>query len=233
MIKTLKILGALLTYPTEDMIKVLPEMMEELVSEKWLPEKSLHEISKLAEALQSEDIYDLQETYVALFDRTPSLSLYMFEHIHGDSRDRGQALVDLDEVYRDTGLYNDSEHTPDYLPLFLEYLALLPAGEAKENLEGPSDVFVALAARLKKRDSLYSSVIEALPVLCGRKPDKDLVRKALETADGHIPSQKEMDDVWEEQFAMEVSSATAGADGDCPKAREMLARMENLEEVRQ
>lgn len=209
----------------------LPEMMGILRQEKWVPEKHRAQVEELCEHMQSADIYDLQEDYVALFDRTPSLSLYLFEHIHGDSRDRGQALVDLDNIYREAGLHNNSEHTPDYLPLFLEYLATLPIEQAKENLQGPVDVLAALAARLKQRGSKYACIFEALPLLGGREPDHDAVRKALEMADGRMPGQKEMDMVWEEQFALQA--LPEGAESGCPKARDILARMETVKETRQ
>jgi nitrate reductase delta subunit len=86
--------------------------------------------------LEQRDLLDLQEDYVALFDRTPSLSLHLFEHVHGDSRDRGQAMVDLMKVYEEAGLFIDTEETPDYLPLFTEYLATLSSQEASDTVGG-------------------------------------------------------------------------------------------------
>jgi nitrate reductase delta subunit len=228
--KTLKVLGLLLTYPCEEMMDALDDMEKALNEESWLPEKNFNEISALFDKFRNTDIYDLQEDYVALFDRTPSLSLYLFEHIHGDSRERGQALVDLDALYKESKLMNFSEHTPDYLPLFLEYLSLLPSEQAWESLSGPVDVIAALAARLEKRGSLYARVLEALPVLCGTKPDKTVVKNALAAADGSLPDLEEVDATWEEQFALE--NPLNGNDSGCPKAREILARMEeNIEEV--
>jgi nitrate reductase delta subunit len=103
-----------------------------LKAEKWLSEKhsGLWNFSR-RDAFR--DLLDLQEDYVALFDRTPSLVLHLFEHIHGDSRDRGQALVDLLKVYEDAGLFMTSDETPDYLPLFAEYVSTLPHKDSLGN----------------------------------------------------------------------------------------------------
>ena len=90
---------------------------------------------RLLTELANGDLYDLQERYVLLFDRTRSLSLHLFEHVHGESRDRGQAMVDLQEQYARANLEVSAAELPDFLPLFLEYLSTLPAKEACETLE--------------------------------------------------------------------------------------------------
>ena len=92
--RTLKILGFFLTYPAETHREVLDECRMFLKKENWLPERSLLDLERFMQQFEARDLLDLQEDYVALFDRTPSLSLHLFEHIHGDSRERGQALVD-------------------------------------------------------------------------------------------------------------------------------------------
>jgi nitrate reductase delta subunit len=84
--------------------------------------------------MKSRDLLDLQEDYVALFDRTPSLSLHLFEHIHGDSRDRGQALADLLKVYEDAGLFMTPEETPDYLTPFCRICFNITHKEASETI---------------------------------------------------------------------------------------------------
>jgi nitrate reductase delta subunit len=166
---------------------------------------------------------DAQEDYVSLFDRTPSLSLHLFEHVHGDSRDRGPALVDLDSLYRERGLENLSEHTPDYLPMFLEYLSLLPVEEARETLDGAVDVIAVIGERLKKRGSAYAVLFDALEEAASRKPDPKKLQGALKADEGLPMSAEEMDKAWEEQFAFADIKPDQG--GGCPQAEEMLARM--------
>lgn len=148
--KTLKILGALLTYPSTDLVKALPEFQGILKKETWLPDESLKALDHLVEWMVGEDLLDLQEEFVALFDRTPSLCLHLFEHVHGDSRDRGQALVDLSGVYKDAGLLINTEEMPDFLPLFLEYLSVIEVEEAAQNLGEIANVLGVLSGRLKK-----------------------------------------------------------------------------------
>lgn len=223
--KTLKILGHLLTYPAADLVRALPECRMLLEKEKWLPRESLKALGRLMDWMAAQDLLDLQEEYVALFDRTPSLCLHLFEHVHGDSRDRGQALVDLAEVYKDAGLIINTEEMPDYLPLFLEYLSVIEAEESRRNLGEIANVLGVLAGRLRNRQSPYAAVFEALIEAATRKPDRKAVEEALKDAAGKVSTFEELDQSWEEQNAFENSLQTTGQDAGCPKAEEMLARM--------
>jgi nitrate reductase delta subunit len=221
--KTLKILGLLLTYPDENMVQAAGDIAQVLEAEQWLPKKSLEGIQKLLGHFKSSDLFDLQEEYVLLFDRTPSLSLHLFEHIHGDSRDRGPAMVDLDTVYREASLHNASDETPDYLPLFLEYLSILPPENAQDDLKGAIDVIAAIGERVKKRESLYAHVFEGLIAASKQAPDEKNLRRAMEIDAGALPSAEALDEVWEAQFAFDNPM---GKDTDgCPKAKDMLARI--------
>lgn len=224
--RTLKVLGFLLTYPTPDHLEVLDECREILKKEKWLPERALTALDGLMRYLQEMDILTLQEEYVALFDRTPSLCLHLFEHIHGDSRDRGQALVDLMNVYNDAGLELKTEELPDYLPLFLEYLSVIETEQARHDLNGLVEILAVIGKRLENRDSAYAAIFDALIDAAGRKPDEAALQRALKEKDGTPLSIEEMDKIWEEQHAFENSLQTTGQDmGGCPKADEMLARI--------
>ena len=225
--KTLKILGAFLTYPSAGLIKALPECRTLLEKEKWVPGSSLKALDHLMDWMSGQDLLDLQEEFVALFDRTPSLCLHLFEHVHGDSRDRGQALVDLSEVYKDAGLIINTEEMPDFLPLFLEYLSVIEAEEARQNLGEIANVLGVLAGRLSNRQSPYAAVFEALIEAAAHKPDAKAVEEALKEAAGSASTFEELDASWKEQNAFENSLQTTGQDmdGGCPKAEEMLARM--------
>ena len=143
--------------------------------------------------------------------------------MHGDSRDRGQALVDLDMLYRERGLANASEHTPDYLPMFLEYLALLPVEAARDNLAGAVEVIAALGARLKKRQSRYACLFDALQGAAASQPDPAKLQAALAADAGDVPSTEALDAAWQEQFAL---AAIEEGSANCPKIEEMLARMQ-------
>lgn len=225
--KTLKILGCFLTYPTQDMVNALPEFRSILAKEKWLSEDSIKSLDRLMDWMTGQDLLDLQEDYVALFDRTPSLCLHLFEHVHGDSRDRGQALVDLSEVYKDAGLLINTEEMPDFLPLFLEYLSVIDVEEARQNLGETANVLGVLSGRLKNRQSPYKVVFEGLVEAASTKPDPKAVEEALKEAAGSASTFDELDEIWEEQNAFDNSLQTTGVDTDagCPIAEDMLARM--------
>ncbi len=225
--KTLKILGCLLSYPSQEKIAAFPEFKEILAQEKWLPVKSLEALDRLMDWAKQQDLLDLQEEYVSLFDRTPSLCLHLFEHVHGDSRDRGQALVNLLELYKEAGLTINTKEMPDYLPMFLEYLSIIDIEEGRQNLGEIVNILGAIAARLQNRQSLYFSVFEALIEASSCKPDKNAVTKALADATGKVSTFDELDKAWEEQNAFENSLQTTGQDigSGCPRAEEMLARM--------
>ncbi len=220
--KTLKIISLLLTYPRQEWVGDCGAMLEIIKEENWLPEEGQKNLSALIAYLQETDILDLQEGYVDLFDRTSSLSLHLFEHIHGDSRDRGAALVDLSDVYAEEGFDVTGGETPDYLPLFLEFLSLIEPEKAGEYLGDVVNVIGIISERLEKRESPYGRAFEALIEMGAIKPDKEAIAKALEVADGTASSLDDMDEAWEERPAFD---GAISPDGSCPSAREMLARM--------
>ena len=123
MTKTFKVLSILLTYPTQNWLGAVPEFEEVLRVEKVLPAESLTEVAAFLKELQAVDPMEAQARYVRLFDQTLALSLHLFEHVHGDSRERGQAMVDLLKMYEDKGLFIGTKELPDHIPLFLEFLS--------------------------------------------------------------------------------------------------------------
>jgi nitrate reductase delta subunit len=161
MAKTFKILSALLSYPTQEVQEAAPLLRRELRQEGLLSPSAESKIVELVDAVEAADLYDLQERYVDLFDRGRSLSLYLFEHVHGESRDRGQAMIDLKSLYERRGLAIDSRELPDYLPLFLEFLSMLPFDEARRLLGQTAHIVEALAGRLEKRKSPYAQALRA------------------------------------------------------------------------
>ncbi len=126
-----------------------------LEREAVLPRAERRALALLIDDLAAGDLMDMQERYILLFDRTRALSLHLFEHVHGESRDRGQAMVDLIKVYEDGGYTPTVTELPDFLPLFLEFAATRTAAEAIELIGQPGHVFAALRERLRKRSSPY------------------------------------------------------------------------------
>jgi nitrate reductase delta subunit len=198
--KTFKILGLLLSYPEAAWLSRLGDCERVLLQEDVLPRKQLSAVLAFVAELKGADIYDLQEDYVATFDRGRSHCLHLFEHVHGDSRDRGQAMVNLAAAYEDKGLYIDGGELPDYLPLFLEFLSMCPADEALALLSEPIDIIATVGARLERRDSPYAALFGALIALSKVRPDSGRIRKALaESSEDN--SLEALDKEWEEAAA--------------------------------
>ena len=163
--RTYRMLAALLSYPTEDLQAATADIASALDAEAIIPAPQRTAIAVLLHELATADIYELQERYFALFDRSRSLSLHLFEHIHGESRDRGQAMADLIALYASHGLEMRSGELPDFLPLFLEFLSLLPRSEAQSMLGEAAAILRALADRLARRGTNYAAVMQALAEL--------------------------------------------------------------------
>lgn len=197
--RTFKVLSALLTYPTAELQQAAAEIRETVQSEALIPARIRAQLGPLVDELQNRDLYDLQERYVLLFDRTRSLSLHLFEHVHGESRDRGQAMIDLKTQYEQAGLLMAAGELPDFLPLFLEYLAMLPARDACEMLGQPAHIFAALAERLRKRQSSYEGVFRALIALAGIRPRDEEVSALLQSPDPDATDLAALDAAWEDE----------------------------------
>ena len=151
-------LSALLLYPEQALIDSLGEIDAIL---KETPE--LHApVRLLLDTLAKEELITLQENYVATFDRNPSHSLHLFEHIHGESRDRGQAMVDLMEEYKKHGLEMCGDDLPDYVPLFLEFLSQLDKEEAERLLSDAVHVLAHVGRKLAANNSPYAGVFDAI-----------------------------------------------------------------------
>ena len=199
MAKTFKVLSALLCYPTTELQQAAAEMRAILSTEVLVAGQSRRALDLLIDDVAAGDIYDLQERYVLLFDRTRALSLHLFEHVHGESRDRGQAMVDLQELYAKSGLANGTSELPDFLPLFLEFLATRPVAEACETLGQTAHILTAIAERLRKRQSSYESVFRALVTLAAEKPAGDVVAALLAGPDPDADDLVALDAAWEDE----------------------------------
>lgn len=168
---TYRALSALLSYPDEEMIVALPEISGALAP---LP-GAQQRLAPLLAWLMENSLVTVQESYVATFDRSRALSLYLFEHVHGESRERGEALLDLLREYQRHGFEPDdregsAREMPDYLPLFLEFLGQLPPDGAGVLLADAVHVIALLHERLQERGSPYAPLLALLVELSPEKP---------------------------------------------------------------
>ncbi|MDE1467524.1 nitrate reductase molybdenum cofactor assembly chaperone [Aurantiacibacter sp. D1-12] len=221
--KSLHLLSLLLQYPSLELQTVAVEIGRRLASDTALSEAAVAALDPLLTRLATSDIYDAQETYVELFDRGRAHSLHLFEHVHGESRDRGQAMVDLRERYLAAGLEPTGNELPDYLPLFLDYCSTLPDDAAREMLAEPGVVLVALAARLAEKQSDYAPLFVLLCDIAGVEMDEE-AKNALPPADD--PEDLEaLDAQWEEEEIRFGAEAAPDPNAACPKVGEMLDQM--------
>lgn len=166
---SLRVLARLLSYPDAELRSHLPGMREALRAEGAITARRLAELDALMDALASTDPLDTEAAYVQLFDRGRSTSLHLFEHVHGDSRDRGPAMIDLAQTYDKAGLFLVPGELPDYLPVVLEFASTQPLREARDFLGEIAHIFNALFSALQERTSPYASVIGTLLELAGEK----------------------------------------------------------------
>jgi nitrate reductase delta subunit len=223
MIVTYKVLSALLSYPTAELQAAARQMNLAIHAERLLLPQHRASVGALIDEIAGSDLLDVQAQYVDLFDRTRSLSLHMFEHVHGESRDRGQAMVSLLERYQQAGLDVCRNELPDYIPLFLEFLSTQPEAEARAALAEPVHIFQALGERLKKRSSNYGAVLEALAALAQTVPPREVLEELSNQQMEDPMDFDALDKAWEEA---EVRFGPGDAGSDCPRASEMLRRMQ-------
>jgi len=210
-----KALGALLHYPSAELQQAVPEIVQALREEAKLPRSLLDAVCRFAAEIAEGDLLEVQERWVWLFDRSRRLALHLHEHSYGESRDRGQAMVDLAMAYRLHGFELASSETPDYLPLFLEFLSQIPEAPARRYLSDATDIIEALRIRLAERDSPYTILLEAVLAFSGRPANEEEV-EAILTSEPEDPQDfEQLDRQWAEE-AVEFSAGSAL--GSCPMA---------------
>ena len=149
----LKVISLLLDYPTEQLVAGRAELAQAIAASREISPAQRSALVELLELICDNDLMDGQEHYGALFGRGRSLSLLMFEHVHGESRDRGQAMVDLMAQYEAAGFFIGIKELPDYIPLYLEFLATREDLEAREGLADVAHLLTLLATRPVARES--------------------------------------------------------------------------------
>ena len=203
---TLKVLSLLLSYPEAEMLTALDEMAAVIEQEMRLPRDNKKQLLALINSYLGADLLDLQEHYVALFDRGRYVSLHIFEHVHGESRDRGQAMVDLLQMYEAHGFEMSTHELPDYIPLFLEFLAQQDQATAIKFLQDAMPVLSLLGARLAERGSEFQAIFDALEGIAGEPEGVDKIRQqaVTETPDETL---LHMDEIWEEEAVSFMGAA--------------------------
>ena len=201
--KSLRVLAALLGYPDAQMRSHLREMRELLRDEHALSDSRLSELDALMAALEGADPLQAESDYVELFDRGRGTSLHLFEHVHGDSRERGPAMIDLGQTYESAGMVLTEGELPDYLPAVLEFVSTQPVREAKAFLGEMSHIFNAIFGALQHRKSAHACVLGALIELAGER--------AQAVASIRPPVEEALDESWAEPVVFDGCSSKGQA----------------------
>lgn len=187
----LKVIGLLMEYPDE----LLWECKEDALA---LIRRDAPMLTDFTRNLLNAPLLDKQAEWCEGFDRGRTTSLLLFEHVHAESRDRGQAMVDLLAEYEKVGLQLDCRELPDYLPLYLEYLSVLPDDQAKEGLLNVAPILALLGGRLKQREAPWYALFDTLLQLAGSTLSSDSVTKQVNSEE-RDDTRQALDAVWEEE----------------------------------
>jgi nitrate reductase delta subunit len=193
---TLRVLARLLSYPDAALREHLDELRQALRHEAALQPARQAEIEALIDSIATQGALDAEADYVQLFDSGRRTSLHLFEHVHGDSRDRGPAMIDLAQTFEAAGLYLDEGEMPDHLPVVLEYASTQPQREAQALLAEMAHIFNVIFSALDKRRSRYASAVGALIELAGEK-----------AAPVNLPDEAPIDESWTEPAAFDGCSS--------------------------
>ena len=203
---TLRVLARLLDYPGAGMRANLREMRGILHRERALGAPRLAELDALMTSIERQSAIDAEADYVQLFDSGRRTSLHLFEHVHGDSRDRGPAMIDLAQTYEKAGLYLAEGAMPDHLPAVLEFVSTQPPAEARAFLGEVAHILNVVFNALDKRGSRYASVLGALLELAGEK-----------TRPVQVPEEEPLDETWAEPAAFEGCATRGQSRPDQPQ----------------
>ena len=194
--KSLRVLALLLGYPDAELRAHLSELRAALHAERALSASRLTELDALIATLGRKAVLEVESDYVELFDRGRATSLHLFEHVHGDSRDRGPAMIDLTKTYEQAGLFLGEGELPDFVPVVLQFTSTLAPRQAREFLGEMGHIFNAIFAALQKRESPYACVLGALLELAGEK-----------ASPVEVAADEPIDAIWEEPVVFDGCSS--------------------------
>ncbi|MBL4853681.1 nitrate reductase molybdenum cofactor assembly chaperone [bacterium AH-315-J19] len=207
--RSLRVLSRLLVYPSAEVLGQMDALKDVLREDGFLKAGTLKKLTAFMDEYAGTDLMDAQETYVELFDRGRAHCLHLFEHVHGESRFRGQAMIDLSDRYAEKGLVIGVGELPDYLPVFLEFISICEPDEGLETLAQAAPVIATIGEKLKRQKSGYANVFKAITELSGAKLKEADIKKAADAALPNIKTLDELDEEWKEPEAFGDDCNTA------------------------
>lgn len=212
---TLRTLAALLRYPNAELRAHTTELRDALHRERALNAQRLSELDRLLHRLTHADAMQIEADYVDTFDRSRRTALHLFEHVHGDSRDRGPAMVDLAQTYARAGLLLAHGELPDHLAVVLEFASTQPPRQARAFLSETAHIVRAIFSALVERQSAYASVLAAVLELAGERAERV-----------DLPEEITLDEAWAEPAAFGGCSTAGQAKPGQPQPIHILRRKE-------
>lgn len=203
--KVLRVLSLLMDYPTKELVAAKKDLIS-FISSAQLEDSYKDAVTEFIAQRCAMDLLEWQSEYDGLFERGRSLSLLLFEHVHGESRDRGQAMVNLNQQYKTAGLELAANELPDYIPLYLEFLSTQGEENGRLGLQEIAHILALLACRLQERQNNYAAVFEALLQLSTVEIDLADIQRQL-AGEKRDDTPEALDKVWEEE------AVTFGAEG--------------------
>ena len=217
--RILKVISLLMDYPSAELQQARDELQQAIDASREISREQRTALTSLLTRLADSDLMDIQEGYNEMFERGRFLSLLLFEHVHGESRDRGQAMVDLMAQYEAAGFAIGVKELPDYIPLYLEFQSSCDPIVAREGLADVEHLLALLAARLQERQSDYAACFTALLQMAGHEPQEaiDAVRNQV-AAEESDTSLEALDKIWEEEQVTFLNGDQKDACGTRPAA---------------
>lgn len=215
--KSLAVIAKLIDYPTDELVEAVDDIKDYVHSDEALSASDKQNLLSFLDQRTSMDLLDWQSDYDSLFERGRSLSLLIFEHIHGESRDRGQAMIDLIAQYKEAGLDLGVKELPDYIPLFLEFLSTQGEENAKSWLQDIVHILAVLKVRLGQRDCDYELLFETLVNISGADINYDDLHQQVK-GEKRDDTKEAIDKVWEEEMVKFGPDSDIAATAACGSA---------------
>lgn len=211
----IKVISRLMGYPNAELQAQTADIEQVINDSRHISPAMRQRLVSLLHSIYDGDLMDAEEAYTGIFDRGRALSLLLFEHVHGESRDRGQAMVNLMAQYEQQGFHISTRELPDYIPLYLEFLAHRPDLEIRDGLADISHILGILNARLLERESMYAALFDALLMISGVNVDVDELREKA-SSEKRDDTPEELDKIWEEEAVTFGAGDALGS--SCPSS---------------